>query len=72
MMLTYLAKFFSAFAKGATYATVLKTKMQNVEAASQSINDEAGLGQHTRLSEIRNLSWLSTTLFASDKRDVPT
>ncbi|KAL2045045.1 hypothetical protein N7G274_002820 [Stereocaulon virgatum] len=52
-------KFFSAFAKGAAYATVLKTKMQNVEAASQSINDVAGLGQHTRLSEIRNLSWLT-------------
>ncbi|KAK3175058.1 hypothetical protein OEA41_002304 [Lepraria neglecta] len=52
-------KFFGAFAKGPAYATVLKTKMKDVEDASQSIHYEAGLSQHTRLSEIRNISWLT-------------
>lgn len=49
-------KYFSAFLKGPAYAEMLKSKMENVESASQAMNERASQREQVRLKEIRNVT----------------
>lgn len=49
-------KYLGALFKGPAYAEVLKTKMNNVETASQAVNERASQREQVRLQEIRNVT----------------
>jgi len=49
-------KYLGALFKGPAYAEVLKTKMNNVETASQAVNERASRREQVRLQEIRNVT----------------
>ena len=53
-------KFLGSVAKGPTYASTLKAKMKQIADASQNMNEEAGMKQHTRIMSIHELSQQST------------
>ncbi len=53
-------KFLGSVAKGPAYAGNLKAKMKQIADASQSLNEEAGMKQHTRIMSIHDLSRQST------------
>ena len=50
------AKYLSAFCKGPAYAEILKTKMKNVEIASEAMNERASQRGQKRLQEIHNIT----------------
>ncbi len=49
-------KYLGALFKGPAYAEELKTKMNNVETASQAVNERASQREQVRLQEIRNVT----------------
>jgi len=49
-------KYLGALFKGPAYAEMLKTKMNNVETASQAVNERASQREQVRLQEISNLT----------------
>lgn len=49
-------KFLGSVTKGPAYAGSLKAKMKRIADASQSMNEEAGMKQHTRIMSIHDLS----------------
>jgi hypothetical protein len=49
-------KYLGALFKGPAYAEMLKTKMNNVETASQAVNERASQREQVRLQEIRNVT----------------
>lgn len=59
-------KYLSSFYKGPAYATRLREKMKKVEDAAQAMDDHAGLNQHMRLQDIRQVTWDSMNGVPSD------
>ncbi len=53
-------KFLGSVAKGPAYGSTLKAKMKRIADASQSMDEEAGMKQHTRIMSIHDLSQQST------------